>query len=747
MLFACLFVVIFSSLHLNTGSGSNGNVEQWINLTNQMFYGKQDFLFSYGPMYWIAGGATSQYSVMSYWGAIGFLSSINAAVWTLILSMTLKAGSIAFLAIAFFLFFGNLVFPPSLFLWPFIVATYLDHRKSVDRPINLKQCIVLGVLAGGAIYIRYFYGLVAAATFGSYFFSCMISDRKIHLFGVFAASMVVSYLFVGLLVFHDTTSIISYVVINNQLSFGNSVDMTLDVGNTTKTWIIVALVLVALNAYVVLRKRQFFLTINILLLIFFKLGFGRADHYLNYFVSPVAMLALLAIFEKSKIGRAVFLLIMIALYYLSTTPSYINSPTRDPLRAAIDFNSSYAARMANAYPEFKLDSVMRELIGNSTVDVYPYNNEYIFANELNYRHRPLFQGYMTLTPKLDAMNQTYFESPNRPEFILWTAGISCTSARCNPFDSPDQKYSLNEDPLTTSSILLNYHVVKSGKGKGGVPLLLLRKNQFVTAYAEKFIAERNMEFGKWYLVPKVSGGLLKIKPNFKLTIYAKVKNMLFRGNVLKIKLKGQSGQIREYRLNILNASSGVTVSPLLDNIDLSGERITEIMFDTASSGYFEPEFTANWVNIAAASIVDRGYVSSDAIVNGVPAHDDQKSGVCDGSIDTVNGALITAAPLRVSDFMGVRGWLAASTQKGEIYDNIFLTFTNQAGKQIYVKTRSQIRDDVAKAFKQPPLSAAGFESQVDVSGFHGKVILGMAGMIGSVLYTCSQFQVPIQLVN
>ena len=63
LVFFVVFVVVFSSMKMLTGSGSNGNVEHWINLTNQMFYGKQDFLFSYGPLFWLtAGGATTQYN-------------------------------------------------------------------------------------------------------------------------------------------------------------------------------------------------------------------------------------------------------------------------------------------------------------------------------------------------------------------------------------------------------------------------------------------------------------------------------------------------------------------------------------------------------------------------------------------------------------------------------------------------------------------------------------------------------------
>lgn len=61
-IFLLVFVVVFSTLKLGTNSGSNGNVEQWMNLTNQTLYGSQDFLFSYGPLYWLVGGVATPMS-------------------------------------------------------------------------------------------------------------------------------------------------------------------------------------------------------------------------------------------------------------------------------------------------------------------------------------------------------------------------------------------------------------------------------------------------------------------------------------------------------------------------------------------------------------------------------------------------------------------------------------------------------------------------------------------------------------
>jgi hypothetical protein len=116
-LFSLFFIIIFSSLTLYTGPGSNENVEQWINLTNQMFYGKQDFLFSYGPLYWLNNETTTQYNTYTYWLTIAFVSISSACFWAFITTLTHKTRAYFFLAAAYFLFFKNLLFPATLFLY------------------------------------------------------------------------------------------------------------------------------------------------------------------------------------------------------------------------------------------------------------------------------------------------------------------------------------------------------------------------------------------------------------------------------------------------------------------------------------------------------------------------------------------------------------------------------------------------------------------------------------------------------
>lgn len=739
-----IFVLIFASIRLHSGPGSNGNVEQWINLTNQMFYGHQDFLFSYGPLYWITGGATSQYSVASYWIAILFLSTVYAIFWTAVVWMASEARSIVFFSAVFLLFFQSLQFSNALFLWPFILVIYLDlHRK---EGLPRKEYFFYGALIALAFYIRFFYGVVALATFGTYLASLALANKNLRGLAYLSFGLVISYVIIGLFVFHDYRSILNYAFINNQLSFGNSVDMTLDVVNKPQTWIAVAICSLTLCVYAFIQRRRLFLTVSILILIFLKLGFSRTDHYLHYFVMSLVVMSLLPLFDRSLFGRGTLIISAICLYYLSTSPSFPGAPTKQgALLPGVNFQVAYENRMQDAYKDFRLSPYLLSYIGGESIDIYPYNNEYAFANKLNYKYRPVFQSYMTLTPKLDAMNQAFFESSSRPQFILWTAGIICNSAECNPFDSFDGKYALNEDPLTTSSIFLNYHKVAVAEGKGGAPLMLLEKNKSERKYSELFIKNETLEFGKWYNVPMIESGLLKLKPELELSIYGKVKNLLFRGSILKVKYKLASGEIREYRLNILNSRSGIVASPLLDSFNYSGIRVAQIMFETNDMRYFEPSFDAKWFVVPEPEVKARN--PFDTVGNIPPKYTRIKNIQCEGNIDSVNGV---SPPFQIVDVSGrfsVHGWLAYSTQTGELYDQTFLTVTDGKGKTSFISTRKENRGDVAAAFHKEALTNSGYVALIDSSVFDGKSKLGLASVKDSILYKCDQFEVNLNPVE
>lgn len=746
LVFLFVFVVTFSNSKVGPSLIPSSSFEQWKNLTNQSFYGTQDFLFSYGPLYWLIGGAITPYNPYAYWLSIALLSTISGIFWAMLVSLLRKGAAYVLPAIAFFLFFGILNFPGVLYLWPFLIVACIDFRENDSRisPLILAGS---GIAVGFFIYIRFLYGVVGATSIGSYLFYRMITQRNLREIIIFITSAIASYLLIGLIIFHDTTSITTYLVINKNLSFGNSVDMTLDVKNPGSTFWIIGLIFSTINIYLLVKRRSLLLTVNILLLLFFKLGFSRADHYITYFVVPTAVLSLVTLFEKNLLGRILYALIAAGLYYIAITPVFPGAPVKKSHLPAVDFSTNYQQRMQEIYnPAFALNKDISSLLGNSTIDFYPYNNEYAFANRLNYKHRPSFQGYMTLTPTLDRMNQKFFESNDRPDYVLWSSGIGCRTDACNIFDAFDQKYSLSEDPLTSTSILMNYHSLGTFRDGNGAPLILFKSNGQPAPYAERVLSSGTMKFHQWYLVPSISNGVVKLVPSLNLTLYGRIKNLLFRGNILKIKYKLASGDIREYRVNIINSQSGIWVSPNLDRFDLTGIPVRSIMLTPDSSMYFEPTFESKWVALDIKDVKSRE-VGFSQISDSLDNVTSEAGGYCSGNIDTINAISPSATNTELSGVTRVQGWLAESSQTGVLMDKTYVTLMDADGKRFFISTSVVSRPDVVSFFQHASLLNGGFSALIDLSGLNGSYRISLAGVKGSVLYTCKQFSIPVTINN
>lgn len=740
LLFAIIFIIISSqSLHI----GSAGGVEQWLNLLPGFFYGDQDFLFSYGPLFWLTGNTVVQYSQYSYWISVLFISAYSAIMWSLLVKISFQYNIVILLAVVYAFFLKSFNVTPVFFTFPLF---YIVYFRSIDdeRWLDKKSVLVLlALLTAFLFYVRFFYGLVSLLTFASYIFSTRFLRRKYLPVFVFSISSVVFYFVVGFFVFHNIESIVNYTNINMQLSFGNSVDMSYDVKIKNATWIIIALVVMLFNLYMLKQYPELLLTVNGLTLIFLKLGFSRADHYISYFIGPLSLMALICSVSVVRKWRFVSISIMALLFILGSISIYPNARTLAWFKTHEDFSKSVADRAAETYPQFKLPEEIVNLVGNKTIDVYPYQNEYILSNKLNYLHRPSFQSYMTLTPVLDKINAVFLSGNKGPEYILWTGGIECSSLDCAAFDDFDEKYSLNEDPLTTMAILKNYQVVKTSSDANNKPFMLLQKKHNPVNDMPQDLGAITMHFGEWVSVPNSSQGIVKLRPDFKFTLLAKFQNMLYRGGVLYVNYKLHSGYVKRYRLNIINAQSGVWVSPLLNEFPLKGERVVEVMIETPSKHYFKKEFKAVWQKYDVENVLihETRYPEFTSTKPNV-LHEEISS--CEANIDNldifkfqIDGKLKTT--LRIS------GWTAFSIERNQPSDHAWLTLSNDSGQYFYLPLEPQSRPDVANYFKKTSLSNSGYKVISNTSDFKGNYRVGLAIEGNGILRRCNNFARPIVL--
>jgi hypothetical protein len=123
---------------------------------------------------------TTAYSKYSYWASILLLSINYSFFWMLVFNSTYKSRNLLFLAISYLVFFKTLNLNASLFLWPFILVAHWAYSENDSNVPDTKLIIYLGLISSALFYVRFFYGLLGLFTFGAYFFSRFIIDKKYH---------------------------------------------------------------------------------------------------------------------------------------------------------------------------------------------------------------------------------------------------------------------------------------------------------------------------------------------------------------------------------------------------------------------------------------------------------------------------------------------------------------------------------------------------------------------------------------
>jgi len=106
---------------------------------------------------------------------------------------------------------------------------------------------------------------------------------------------------------------------------------------------------------------------------------------------------------------------------------------------------------SNNMKSFQLEEDIKQIIGKGTIDVYPWDLAYIYANVLTFRPKPILQTYVAFTPWLDAQDANFYRSPRAPDYLLWTRVHWGGET-----GSIDGRYLLNDEPQALMEIMQNY---------------------------------------------------------------------------------------------------------------------------------------------------------------------------------------------------------------------------------------------------------------------------------------------------
>ncbi|HXE95457.1 MAG TPA: hypothetical protein VN642_03570 [Dongiaceae bacterium] len=309
---------------------------------------------------------------------------------------------------------------------------------------------------------------------------------------------------------------------------------------------------------------------TIYLFLSWKHGFVRADgHVMGYiFFLPLAFSILLTeAFRKSmgstqRVCLATFFMAAVILcnwaadlqepgtmltklvdwprYMIGNSRLILNSVTgnRENCFAALRGN-----RQQKRVPDLP---IARTVAGTAPIDVLNYSQWAALANNLNYRPRPVIQGYSAYTPYLQELNLSFFRSGNRPRYLLFK--METIDGRFPALDdAPLLPYILNNyTPVATDSEFLVLQALPGIPRDIGVTL----------------VHEQTVAFGETLDMSAYSNKFLIMQAEVRPSIFGRAVRFLFQSPVLTLNAT-MNGRTASYRFIPAMAERGFVVAPIL----------------------------------------------------------------------------------------------------------------------------------------------------------------------------------------
>lgn len=387
-----------------------------------------------------------------------------------------------------------------------------------------------------------------------------------------AASVPVMFLVVGLAVWHSFPVMWhAWVgVLNLVGGYSEAVLMPEHEG-----WSLLAFA-VALLAFALTLKGQWARCLALLLLIplfsFWRYGITREDvFHFNQFISSVVCFLILIALAQNRFcwlpwlsGIAAFLFLLVNFSALNTIGAKSLSAGPQNLvgrvvcpKQLVDESWGY---IANTLSSRKLDDSLCAVVGNASVDCYPWEHVYIPANKFSWQPHTsveLASGNSLWLNHQSALN--FSSHTDAVSFvILHKVNYGCDDG----LRSLDGRYLLSDEPAIIDSLFTNYTLVDSGGWYG----LLLRHGDGRFSPASEPVAELTVAWNEWVpLPPHPDSSILRAEVFSQPSFLGWVKGLLYKPDIYYVDYRLPNGEVVSYRYSRTTAVSGLWMGPLLQS--------------------------------------------------------------------------------------------------------------------------------------------------------------------------------------
>lgn len=623
---ALFIITVFIATFPRIGWAINiGLDESWAYALNYLFYNKlqfgKDILYTYGPLgfLYVPEPIGNNLLIAIFFNSIKHLLVVGNIIW--LITQIHERKKVAFmvaysmLAIWIINFIYSYDFPTDVLLIASLILNYHLSRKNIFMFIaSLWVAISFLIKPGIAIW--------CLSVMGSYLMIELLIYKNYKL--LLQSVAVVVFLFSALwfLIYRNFGSIPKYLFSTLQFIKGHESAMSINPSNNW-TFIALSLLVILFLIFYLKEKRVYLITCMFLLFAFemFKYAFVREDagHYLYIAYALIIFFFLISIQLRSLKKIVIFYIgafISLSLVCLNFNETYKRNDlnTLFSLMAlatrisgiknisdALKYKS-YREQLVNEsdknLEKQRLSAEILAVLGQSSVDVYPWDTTFIHANSLNWRPRPVFQSQVSYTPWLDEFNANFFASKDAPGFIIWTTEHQTYSI--------DARYLLNDEPKTIFKIIKDYEPILYDEHA-----VLFRKKETPTFQEPNELFAKSYRWNEWIDVPISKDSVIRSKIHFRRTPYGKIKRFLWKEIEVFIDYKLNNGETKTHRLVIDNAISGVWIHPYVIDISSAlksgtnkvlgdkdnlfhGSTVTQVRLRCKDKKAFEKYFSIVW---------------------------------------------------------------------------------------------------------------------------------------------------------
>ena len=164
---------------------------------------------------------------------------------------------------------------------------------------------------------------------------------------------------------------------------------------------------------------------------------------------------------------------------------------------------------------------IRQAVGTAPVDIIGYEQTVVLANRLNWRPRPMFQGYTADTLFLAELNADHFRADSAPEFVLFK------------LQTLDARYPTLDDGPTLLVLLRRYRPVLVEKG---YQLLKRAPDRAGEPGAGDVILERTVKFGEVIDARDWAGTVHTLSARIRPSLRGRLQRFVFKPSPVRLRV-------------------------------------------------------------------------------------------------------------------------------------------------------------------------------------------------------------------